>query len=80
MWRIQAQHETVCPRCRGYIKKGAWIVQEPEQKKWSHAVCPSDLRRAAAQLEPNVVTEWRPVFDKDGKHVGMEEISVASQG
>ena len=79
MWRIQAQHETVCPRCRGYIKKGVWIVQEPGQKKWSHAVCPADLRRAAAQpAEPTVVTEWRPVFDKDGKHVGMEEINVAS--
>jgi hypothetical protein len=81
MWRIQAQHETVCPRCRGYIKKGVWIVQEPGQKRWSHAVCLADLRRAAAlPAEPTVVTEWRPVFDKDGKHVGMEEINVASQG
>jgi hypothetical protein len=29
MWRVQARHQTVCPRCRGYIKLGAWIL-EPE--------------------------------------------------
>ena len=27
-WRIQAKHATVCPRCRGYIKIGTWIVLE----------------------------------------------------
>ena len=21
MWRIQAKHETVCPRCKGYIRR-----------------------------------------------------------
>jgi hypothetical protein len=38
MWRVQAKFETVCARCRGYIKRGAWIVQEG--KVWCHSVCP----------------------------------------
>ena len=48
-WRIQAKYETVCIRCRGYIKRSTWIVQDPEYgNNWCHAVCPADLRKAAA--------------------------------
>jgi hypothetical protein len=75
MWRIQAKHETVCPRCRGYIKLGAWIVQEPGQNRWSHAVCPADLRRPVQPAEPTVYEEYRPVYDADGNQVGMEIVN-----
>ena len=75
MWRIQAKHDTVCPRCRGYIRKGAWIVQEPGNNRWSHAVCPAELRLAATQpVEPTVYEEYRPVYDADGNQVGMETV------
>ena len=81
MWRLQAKFETVCARCRGYIKKGAWIVQDPDYgTKWSHAVCPADLCRATAQpAEPTVAERYRPVYDADGNHVGMELVNVADQ-
>jgi hypothetical protein len=75
MWRIQAKHETVCPRCRGYIRKGAWIVEEPGNNRWSHAVCPAELRRATTQpAESTVYEEYRPVYDADGNQVGMEAV------
>lgn len=51
LWRIRAEHSTVCPRCNGYISVGCWIVKEPEYKRWSHAVCPKDLRNAVRQPE-----------------------------
>jgi hypothetical protein len=52
MWRIQAKHQTRCPRCWGYIKVGAWIVQDPTcGKKWSHAVCPADVRKLAHRTD-----------------------------
>lgn len=74
MWRIQARHQTVCPRCRGYIKVGAWIVQDPTYgRKWSHAVCPRDVRIPAVDLEPSTYTEYRPKYDGEGNFVGMEE-------
>ncbi len=72
MWRMQAKHETVCPRCKGYIKKGVWIIQDEGNGRWSHTVCPSDLRRPTQPTEPTVVEDWRPVFDKDGNQIGME--------
>jgi hypothetical protein len=75
MWRIQAKHETVCPRCSGYIRKGAWIVQEPGNNRWSHAVCPADLRRPPQPAEPTVMEEYRPVFDENGNHIGMEIVN-----
>jgi hypothetical protein len=80
MWRIQSKYETVCPRCRGYIKKGAWIVQEPGQKNWSHAACPADLRKPAQPAEPTVAEQYRPVYDVNGNHIGMELVNVADQG
>jgi hypothetical protein len=40
LWRIDAKHATVCPRCRGYIDKGTWIVKDENYSKWVHAVCP----------------------------------------
>jgi hypothetical protein len=49
-WRIQARHTTVCPRCRGYIKVGAWIVLEDGDPKWSHAVCPVLARNERARF------------------------------
>lgn len=59
MWRIQAKHETVCPRCRGYIRKGAWIVQEGNV--WCHSVCPDNVakrnREVAQRKEPLTYTE-----------------------
>jgi hypothetical protein len=81
MWRIQAKQETVCPRCKGYIKRNAWIVQDPAYgTKWAHAVCPADLRKKAAEpAESTVIEEYRPVYDADGNHVGMEIVNVASE-
>jgi hypothetical protein len=49
-WRIQARHTTVCPRCRGYIKVGTWIVLEDGDPKWSHAVCPVLARNEHARF------------------------------
>ena len=72
MWRIRAKHATVCPCCRGYIAKGVWIVQDEGSNRWSHAVCPSDLRPSTQPTEPIVVEEWRPVFDREGNQIGME--------
>jgi len=67
MWRVQAKHETVCPRCRGYIKLGAWIVQDSAYgRKWSHAVCPADLRRSAPQVSYPVVTRKFQIKFGDG--------------
>ena len=48
MWRLQAKYETVCARCRGYIKKGAWIVEERDH--WCHAVCPDELRKRHQEI------------------------------
>lgn len=71
MWRIQAKHETVCPRCKGYIKKGAWIVQEQGNNRWSHAVCPADMRRTAQQpKQPTTYTEFVP--DEHGNLIEVE--------
>jgi len=39
-WRMDVKHATVCPRCRGYIAKGAWTVKDEAFTKWVHAVCP----------------------------------------
>jgi len=50
-WRLQAKHATVCPRCRAYINIGSWIVKEDGYKRWSHAVCPVDLRRRPVLVE-----------------------------
>jgi hypothetical protein len=59
MWRVQAKFQTVCARCRGYIKRGAWIVQEG--KVWCHSVCPGDVakrnREVAQRKEPLTYTE-----------------------
>ena len=51
LWRLQAKHSTLCPRCRGYIKVGSWIVKEDGYKRWSHAVCPIDLQRPTVRIE-----------------------------
>ena len=75
MWRMKAKYETVCQRCRGYIKVGVWIVQEQGDSRWSHAVCPGDLRRPVQPAEPTVVEEWRPVFDGEGNQTGMEAVT-----
>jgi hypothetical protein len=73
MWRIQARHQTLCPRCRGYIKVGAWIVQDPTYgRKWSHAVCPADVRKPQQPVEPTSYEEYVPKFDDDGNVVAME--------
>jgi hypothetical protein len=70
MWRIQAKHQTVCPRCRGYIKVGGWIVLDRTYgKKWSHAVCPADLRKLATRTdEERGVCEFKIKFG-DGSEV-----------
>ena len=64
MWRIQAKHKTVCPRCRGYIKIGAWIVQPEGQTRWAHVVCPKDVAVKKQQsAQPAVYEEWTPGED-----------------
>ena len=64
MWRIQAKLETVCPCCKGYIKKGSWIVQEQGASKWAHAACPADIRHAKNEpKEPTTYTEFVPNAD-----------------
>lgn len=64
LWRLQAKHETVCPRCLGYIKRGAWIVKEPGNARYSHAVCPKDARErrleAERRTEPATYEEFNP--------------------
>ena len=63
MWRIQARHQTVCPRCRGYIKIGSWIVQDPTYgTRWSHAVCPADLRKLASRPGEHGAREFEMEF------------------
>jgi len=64
-WRIQAKHTTVCPRCRGYIKVGTWIVLEDGDNKWSHAVCPGLARSENARFgDERAVT--RTKFTEEG--------------
>jgi len=72
MWRIQAKHETVCPRCKGYIKKGAWIVLEDGNTRYSHAVCPSDVqdRKVQAKAEPTTYIEFAP--NENGNLIEVE--------
>jgi hypothetical protein len=78
MWRIEAKHETVCPRCRGYIKLGAWIVQDQVYgTKWSHAVCPRDLRQRDREepLAAAPTTEWYTVkIGDDNNVIALEEV------
>jgi len=71
-WRIQAKYETVCVRCRGYIKESAWIVQDPDYGgKWCHAVCPADLRQSAkAPKVPTAYVEYH--IDGNGNLVEQE--------
>jgi hypothetical protein len=66
-WRIQARHVTVCPRCRGYIKVGTWIVREEAYANWSHAVCPGLARIKRVRREharPTTRTELK--FSDEG--------------
>lgn len=65
-WRIQARHNTVCPRCRGYIKVGSWIVREDGSPKWSHAVCPSVVRRKPTREPARPVTRTEIKFSEEG--------------
>lgn len=76
MWRIQARHQTRCPRCRGYIKVGAWIVQDPTYgRKWSHAVCPADIRTLASRADKeHSARELKIKFGDGGKAITMETI------
>jgi hypothetical protein len=77
MWRIQAKHQTVCPRCRSYINVGAWIVQDPTYgKKWSHAVCPADVRKLAkpGPAEERGAREFEIKFGDGGKVIATEAI------
>jgi hypothetical protein len=76
MWRIQAKHETVCPRCRGYIKLGAWIVQDTTYgKKWSHSVCPADVRRMANRSdEERAACEFQIKFGDGDESIATEAI------
>jgi hypothetical protein len=68
-WRIAAKYETVCARCRGYIKRGAWIVQE--HGDWVHAVCPADLhRQSTAPKVPTKYVEYHT--DENGNLVEQE--------
>ncbi len=74
MWRIQARHQTVCPRCRGYIKPGSWIVQDLTcGTKWSHAVCPGDARKLPKRTDDKTATrEFQIKFGDDGKVIARE--------
>lgn len=76
MWRIHARHQTVCPRCRGYIKIGAWIVQDLTYgKKWSHAVCPADMRKLASRTgEEDGAREFETKFGEYGEIIATEAI------
>jgi hypothetical protein len=75
MWRIQAKHQTRCPRCRGYIKIGAWIVQDPTYgTKWSHAVCPADVRKLAQPMENHDAREFTMKFNESGEVIATETI------
>jgi hypothetical protein len=66
-WRIQAKHATVCPRCRGYIRIGTWIVLEDGDAKWSHAVCPGLARIERARTdEERAVTRTQIKFSEEG--------------
>ena len=66
-WRIQAKHETVCPRCRGYIKIGTVIVREDGYAKWSHAVCPGLARIERARFgDERAVTRTEIKFTDEG--------------
>jgi len=66
-WRIQARHTTVCPRCRGYIKVGAWIVLEDGDNKWSHAVCPGPASNEHARFgDERAVTRTSTKFTDEG--------------
>ena len=76
MWRIQAKHETICPRCRGYIKVSSWIVQDPTYgRKWSHAVCPADVRKLARQTDGELgAREFEMKFGDGGEVIATEAI------
>jgi hypothetical protein len=66
-WRIQAKHTTVCPRCRGYIKIGTWIVLEDGDTKWSHAVCQGLARSERARTdEARAVSRTEIKFTDEG--------------
>jgi hypothetical protein len=77
MWRIQAKYQTVCPRCRGYIKVGAWIVLDPTYgKKWSHAACPANVRKLARRTDEEQpgAREFKMNFGDGGEVIAMEAI------
>lgn len=74
MWRVEARYQTRCPRCRGYIKISAWIVQNPTYgRKWSHAVCPADARmRANRSGEGRAANDFKIGFGGDSKVTARE--------
>ena len=71
-WRIQERHETVCARCRGYIKRAAWIVQE--RGNWVHAVCPVDLRTHSTT--PKVPTKYVEYHTDENGNLVEQEITL----
>ena len=36
LWRLKPKYQTVCQRCKGYIKVGATIVKEDGHTRYSH--------------------------------------------
>jgi len=62
LWQIPAKHETTCPKCLGKIKLGQWIVHEPGQQKWQHAVCPIDMK---SQYQFGKGHRWHPASSSD---------------
>jgi hypothetical protein len=73
MWRIQAKYQTVCPRCRSYIKVGAWIVQNPTYStKWSHAACPARVRMLASQAGKHCARGFEMKFGDGGEVIAAE--------
>ena len=79
-WRIQARYETECPRCMDWIVPGQWIAADEEfGGAYTHCVCPCDAAKPKQPTEPVTVVEYRPVYDADGNHIGMQEVTVLTE-
>ena len=70
MWRLQAKHETVCPRCKGYIKKAVGSFKTRATADGASGV-PGDVQaRKAVKAEPTTYLEYVP--DEDGNLIEVE--------
>jgi hypothetical protein len=67
-WRLKAKYNTVCARCKGYIKIGNWIVKLEGHSRYSHCVCPGmDIPRIPRTVEEMDASETVLTFGTDGQ-------------